>query len=270
MRASPNRQLTVIALTSFLFATGFLGDSRDYHLQSIPEPSPDHEIYSNGIIAIQKPGVEIYLKPANDIWLKSTSRLLGVLPLGSAKSENPYSFTDWTYYHDAVDQKSRPDVFMVEVMFIASGDSLTFNSYDNAVILGEQRVGLVKYAVIDTSQPSATRGRHSRPHKRGYGSLFQGVEMVEFPISGPLAPGQVGSVSVGAELAQIVLFPSTERREFELPATMGFVLAFDCPTPVPGRDVFTVQIHGLRAHGVPVHQYDFRFTQTQQNQVYRH
>ena len=272
MRVTSSGSLAVLAITSFLFATGFLGDSRDYHLQSIPEPSPDHEIYPNGIIAIQKPVVEIYLKPANDLWLKSTSRLLGVLPLGplgTAKSEDPYSFTDWTYYHEALEQKRRPEVFMVEVMFITSEAGLTFDPYDNAVILGEQRAGLVKYAVIDTSQRSSTRGRHSRPHKRSSGILFGGAA-VQLPYTGPLAPGQVPYVTVGAERAQIVLSPSTERREFTLPATIGFVLAFNCPTPVPGKDAFTVQLHGLRAHGVPVHQYDLRFTQTQQNQVYRH
>ena len=41
-----------------------------------------------------------------------------------------------------------------------------FDPYDNAVILGEQRAGLVKYAVIDTSQRSSTRGRHSRTDTR--------------------------------------------------------------------------------------------------------
>lgn len=273
MRTTPSRSLAVLALTSFVFATGFLGSDVVYYLQSIPEPSPDYELYPNGITAIQKPGIEIYLKPANDIWLKSTTRLLGLVPVpfGTIKYEDPYPFTDWTYYREALEQKQRPEVFMVEVMFITSGDSLTFNPYDNAVILGEQHAGLVKYAVIDTSQRSSTRGRHSRPFKRGDGTLFAGVGVVELgPKAGPLSPGEWGYVAAAVETAQIVLSPSTERREFALPTTLGFILVFDCPTPVPGADAFTVQLHGLRAHGVPVHQYDFRFTQTQQNQVYRH
>lgn len=272
MRARPNRSLLVLAVTTLLFATGFLGDSRDYHLLSVPEASPDYEIYPNGIIAIQKPDLEIYLKSANDLFLKSTSRLLGIVPLGplgTAKSEDPYDFTNRTYYREALGQKRRPEFFVVEVMFITSGNSLTFNPYDNAVILGAQRAGLVKYAVIDTSQRSSTRGQHSRPYKRERTGLFCGAT-AELPHIGPLLAGQGPYDSVCAEQAEVLLHPSTESKEFALPRTLGFILVFDCPTPVPGRDAFTMQLHGLRAHGVPVHQYDLRFTQTQQNQVYRH
>ena len=271
MEAAPSsRHRTALAIISLFFATGFLGDGWEYDLQSIPEPSGAYDIYPNGIVAMQTERVEIYLKPANDIWLKSTSRVLGLVPLGTVKSENPYPFTDWVYYHEALDQKRRPEMFMVEVIFITSEAGLTFDPYDNAVILDERRAGLVKYAVIDTSQRSNTRGHHSRPYERGDATLFGGTDVVELPLAGPLAPGQRAGVSVGAESAKIVLSPSTERREFTLPTTLGFVLAFDCPTPVPGADAFTVQLHGLRAHGVPVHQHDLRFTHTQQNQVYRH
>ena len=237
----------VLALTSFLFATGFL-DGWEYNLQSIPEPTGEYEIYSNGIVAVRREGIELYLKPANDIWLKNTTTLLGLLPLETVKPDDPYHFTDWSYYQEALEQKRRPQFFVVDVMFIASEAGLAFDPYDNGVILGGQHARLVKYAVVDTSQRSIVRLSHSRPwKKRTEGLLFDDKER-----------------------EQALQMASSEQKFIPLPQTIGFILFFDCPPPVPGKDTFTLQLHGLRAHGVPVHQYDLRFTQTQQNQVYRH
>lgn len=267
MRAKSSCSLTVLALVSFLFVTG-MGHSVDVHLQSIPEASSEYDIYSNGIVAVHNERVEIYLKPVNDVFLKSTGWLLDLLPVGTTKSEDPHDFTDWTYYGEALEQKRRPEVFVVEVMFITSDAGLAFDPYDNVVILGEQRAPLLKYAVVDTSQPSNTRGRHSRPHKRGHTTFFCGG-VVQLPHSGPLLAGQSPYDSVCAEQAQVLLHPSTEPKEFALPSTLGFILVFDCPTPVPGADIFTVQLHGLRSHGAPVMQYDFLFNRSHQNQVDR-
>lgn len=271
MRVTSSSSIVVLSITSFLFATGFLGDDLTYYLQSIPDSSPTREIYSYGIIAIQKSGIEIYLKPANDIWLKSTTKLLGIVPIpfGTTKYEEPYPFTNWMYYPEARERKRRPKVFMVEVMFITSEAGLSFDPYDNAVILGDQRAGLVKYAVIDTSQRSNTRRQHSRPSKRRM-TIFCGPDVVQLPNNRDLLPGESPYYSACGEHAQIILSPSKEQREFILPTTLGFILTFDLPTPIPGVDNFTIQLHGLRADGIPVLQQDILFDRSQQIKVRHH
>ena len=226
------------------FLSGCVSSTTDYRI-SIPNISSgvvNYEVFHWGITRIENGEFEVFLRPANEIQTGYGTTFLFLIPTNKKIEEGGFHFLDSEYYHDAVIENKQPEKFMFELILNPKNKSLNFNPMLCELSINGETIKVSKYYIVkeDVLPYHPLRDKFQRPLK-GVRYLFTSNEL-------------------GSALQS--LFSKNISHSVDI--RTGFVIEFDYPAPVPGKDNFILTLKGVFDNGEAIPSIQLNYDQSRE------
>ena len=228
-------------VTVLCFSSGCISSTTDYRL-SIPAESEKYEVFYWGITQIENDQFQAFIRPANKIQTGYGTTFLLVIPTNTKITDGQFPFIDSQYYHDAAVEHRQPEEFVIELYLNPKSESLSFNPAACTLSIDGKVNKASQYYVVrgDVSEFPIVKGNLQRP-RPGERNLFR-----------------------GEDLRKALESPFVDNVAYEIERGTGFVVGFDYPAPVPGKDVFTFTVNGVVSNGNAIPPININYNQSRE------
>ena len=205
----------------------------DYRL-SVPQASDKYQTHYWGITQIENDQFEIFIRPANEIQTGYGTSFFLFIPTNRKIEDGKFHFLEsGSYYQDAIEKNERPNKFVIEMYINPKSEKLSFNPKACRLLIDKKVIGVEHYFIVRNDKLGLP------PPYKDDRYLFKYEDRVK--------------------ALETLL---SENADYVLKTATGFILEFNCSTPVPGKDTFEFVLDGFSSNGNKIPSMEIDYNQT--------